>query len=521
MNLKTKHLFVGLLALVVLASCNKGGNDPRLVIFTYDGLRWSEVFKGADSVLINNPKFVSNIGATKEAYWRDTPEERREVLMPFIWEYASTHGYMIGNRDKGSKIQVANNKSFSYPGYSEMFCGYPDDERVDNNDPKPNPNTSVLEVVNRDPRYKGHVMMYSSWESIKYAVNSDRGGFPGSSAFDPGLSDTHGTKLLDQVQAGMPKHMGTGERWDNFTFGYAMETIKKDHPKVFYVGFGDTDEIAHAGTYDVYLDATRWTDGFIRSIVEACESDPFYKGKTTYMLLCDHGRGRGSKWTGHGADLRGSDETFFICFGNGVPVLGETSNNGPFYNKQLAATIADVLGVDFTPENGVKCDPIDPAFYKEPEKPEAKASFPATNAVPKGKGLAYTYTEGNFMSVGEAVAAPVKAKGVTPVFSTAAKLREDHFGFTFKGLVKIEQDGLYLLSFATDDGAKLWIDGQLMFDIDRDGGGFSESWINLGAGYHRIEVLYFENYGGETLEVGLDGPGINVENLPAEMLFHE
>ena len=95
MNLKTKHLFVGLLALVVLASCNKGGNDPRLVIFTYDGLRWSEVFKGADSVLINNPKFVSNIEATKAAYWRDTPEERREVLMPFIWEYASTHGYIL------------------------------------------------------------------------------------------------------------------------------------------------------------------------------------------------------------------------------------------------------------------------------------------------------------------------------------------------------------------------------------------------------------------------------------------
>ena len=44
--------------------------------------------------------------------------------------------------------------SFSYPGYSEMFCGWPDDDRIDSNDPVPNPNVSVLEVVNQDPRYK-------------------------------------------------------------------------------------------------------------------------------------------------------------------------------------------------------------------------------------------------------------------------------------------------------------------------------------------------------------------------------
>ena len=521
MDIKKKSLLAGLLALCALVSCNKGGNDPRLIIFTYDGLRWSEVFKGADSLLINNPAFVKDIPAAKAAYWRDTPEERREALMPFVWEYVPKHGYLIGNREKDSRVQLANSMGFSYPGYSEMFCGYADDERVNSNDPKPNPNTSVLEVVNKDPRYKGHVMMYSSWESIRFAVNNDRGGFPGSAAFEPGLSDTPTTKLLNQIQDGQPKVMGTGERWDNITFGFAMETLRKDHPKVFYIGFGDTDELGHAGEYKEYLDGTRWTDGFIRSIVEACEADPFYKDKTTYLLLCDHGRGRGGKWKGHGADLRGSDETFFICFGKDAPVLGETSHNGPFYNKQLAATIADILGVDFTPDNGEKCAPIDPEFYEEPKIPEDAASFPAVNAVPKGKGLAYTYTEGDFMSVGEAFAAPVKARGVVPVFSTEPKLREDHFGFTYKGLVKIEKEGLYLLSLASDDGSKLWLDGELLFDIDRDGGGFSESWLNLGAGYHRIEVRYFENYGGETLEVGIEGCGLSEENLPAGMLFHE
>ena len=509
-----------LMVAAALWSCGRGDRDPRLIIITYDGLRWQEVFRGADSALINNPQFVPDIPALKSAYWRETIEERREALMPFTWSYAAGHGFLLGNRDKGSRMEVDNAMKFSYPGYSEMFCGYADDERVNNNDPVGNPNTSVLEVVNKDPRYKGSVMMYASWESIRYAVNNERGGFPGSAKYEPGLSDTPVTKLLDQMQDAMPRIWGE-ERYDAFTFGYAMETLRKDHPKVFYVGFGDTDEFGHDERYDRYLDITNRTDGFIRSIVEFCESDPFYKGKTTYMLLCDHGRGRGGKWTGHGADLRGSGETWFAMFGAGVPVLGETSDNGIFHNKQLAATIADVLGVDFTPDNGVKCEPFDPSFYEEPEAPRASAEFPAIKAVPKGHGIRYTYHEGPFMSVREVLASPVASRGTVPFFTTSAKRREDHFGFLYDTLLKIEESGLYVLSLATDDGSILFIDGKQVFDIDRDGGGFEQTWIQLEKGLHRIEIQYFENYGGETIEVGLVGPGIDTEQIPASMLYYD
>ena len=148
-----KYLLILLAAMaVVLSSC--GDKDPRVVIITFDGLRWSEVYRGADSTLINNPRYVSDIEATKADFWRDTPQARREALMPFIWSYAADHGFLLGNRDRNSVMQLANRMSFSYPGYSEMFCGWADDDRIDNNDPVGNPNTSVLEVVNRDPRYK-------------------------------------------------------------------------------------------------------------------------------------------------------------------------------------------------------------------------------------------------------------------------------------------------------------------------------------------------------------------------------
>jgi len=514
-------LFMAVLALMLFSSCSKGGKDTRLVVITYDGLRWQEVFNGADEQLLNNPDHVSDPEAAKAAYWRDDLQERREALLPFLWSYVPQHGYIIGNRDKNSLMQVANSKSFSYPGYSEMFCGYPDDERIDSNDPNPNPNRSVLEAVNADPRYKDQVMMISSWESIRYAVNNDRGGFLGSSGHEPAYVTTEVTELLQQMDRSCMSRYNGSERDDAITYGLALEILKNKHPKVFYIGFGDTDEYGHSGNYVRYLDSANWTDDMIRGIVETCEADPFYKGKTTYLLLTDHGRGRGTKFTSHSADVRGSNQTWFMAFGKDVPVLGETSNNGVFYNKQLAATIADILGVDFTPDNGEKCDPIDPEYFKEPEAPVAQGSFEAVKASPKGQGLRYTYAEGDFMSVVPMLSTPVKARGITPVLTTDMKLREDHFGLVFKGLVKIPQDGVYILSLASDDGSKLILDGELLWDIDRDGGGYQEKCLQLGAGYHRIELQYFENHGGETVEIGIVGNGLDADNLPADMLYYE
>lgn len=513
--------FLGACAL--LASCSKVDNDPKVVVITFDGLRWQEVFSGADSSLIADPRFSRDPEALKAEYWRDTPQERREALMPFVWSHIASNGYLLGNREKNSLMRVFNNKSYSYPGYSEMFCGWADDERVDSNDPIPNPNVSVMEVVNQDPRYKGRVMVYGSWESIRFAVNNERGGFPGSTAFERNVSPNPSPRLemIDRVMESIYGSPKGGERPDGFTYAYAMETIRNDHPKLLFISFGETDEWGHGGEYDKYLHAVHFTDGFIKDIVETCEADPFYKGKTTYLISTDHGRGRGDRFVSHGADIRGAEQTWLMALGRGIPAAGETSNNGPFYTKQVAATIADLLGVDFTPGNGVKCEPFDPTYYKEPETPVASATFSAVEATPKGHGVRYTYHEGPFMSVGEALASPVISSGTIPFLSTSAKRQEDHFGFNFNTLMKIEKTGLYQLSLATDDGSKLFLDGQLLFDIDRDGGGFAEAWIQLEAGFHRLEIPYFENYGGENIEVGLVGEGIEVEQLPASMLWYD
>ena len=510
---------------LILSSC--GGNDPRLVIITYDGLRWQEMFTGADSSLVSNPKYVDNPDAMKAAYWRATPEERRSALLPFIWSYVANNGYIVGNRLKGSQFQVSNAMSFSYPGYSEMFCGWADDERIDSNNPVSNPNPSVLEAVAKDPRYKGKVMMYGSWESTKYAVNNERGGFPGSVSYEDDIASkkTRELKLINDMQAVMPHYWGE-ERFDAFTYAYALETMRVDHPKVIWIGFGDTDEWAHAGKYDFYLNAAHGTDEMIRKIVEFCESDPFYKGKTTYLLTTDHGRGKKTSFTGHSSGTKGSDQTWMAAFGKGVERLGETSSNGPFFTKQFAATIADILGVDFTPGNGEKLPPVDPKFQGEPIPEDIGIKdmgyFHEIKANPKGNGVRYKYFEGPFMSVDELAKSKVLESGVAKDFSIDKAKVADHYGFDFQTLLKIPAPGRYVITVCSDDGSKVFLDDNLVIDND---GSHSTNYVDVSvamdAGFHRLRVLYFEDCEGEALSVGLEGPGINVENIPESMLFYE
>src|SRR5688572_5785995 len=85
-----------------------------------DGLRWQEVFSGAEERLIStNHGYVKDTNAIRSAFWRRMPEERREALLPFMWTEIARRGQIFGNQKKESIVRVANGKNFSYPGYNE------------------------------------------------------------------------------------------------------------------------------------------------------------------------------------------------------------------------------------------------------------------------------------------------------------------------------------------------------------------------------------------------------------------
>jgi len=144
---------------------------------------------------------------------------------------------------------------FSYPGYNEILTGF-SDPYVDSNAKLYNKNQTVLEWLHHKPEYFGKIAAFASWDVFPYIINDKRSGIPVSikGAITNGKPLNEKEKFLNKLINEMPPPFG-GIRWDGFTYELAMEYVKKNHPKVLYIAFDETDDNAHASEYDKYLDS--------------------------------------------------------------------------------------------------------------------------------------------------------------------------------------------------------------------------------------------------------------------------
>jgi len=329
--------------------------SENIVVVTMDGLRWQEVFTGADSLLTHDTAADYSTGYVKKRFWAETGDARRKILMPFLWSAFAEKGILLGNRQYQNHFDNANPYWFSYPGYNEIFTGYPD-TAVNSNDKIPNKNESVFEYLHKMPAYKGKVAVFGSWDVFAYIFNEDRSKILVNDGFRdvPGKL-TEQQKTMNRLQHEMPDIFHGGERLDAATFNIGLEYMKANKPKLIFFGLGDTDEFAHAGKYDYYLDAARHADDFIRRIWEYIQSTPAYAGKTTLIVTTDHGRGLADeqKWRHHGQKIPESKQMWMAAMGPSVPALGEVKESAQHYQGQIAATIATMLGKEFTPAHEV------------------------------------------------------------------------------------------------------------------------------------------------------------------------
>ena len=95
----------------------------------------------------------------------------------------------------------------------------------------------------------------------------------------------------------------------------------------------------------------------------------------------------------------------------------------------------------------------------------------------------------------------------------------DHFAFTYAGYINIPTTGDYTFYTSSDDGSRLLIDGALVVDNDGLHGTTEKSGsVSLTAGAHAIQVEFFEQAGGEVLEVRWEGPAIGKALIPSNVL---
>jgi hypothetical protein len=324
----------------------------NIIIVTLDGMRWQEVFRGADRALLLNKKFTRDSSGTSDDFWNRDTIQRREKLFPFLWSVVAKQGQIYGNRVYGNKIDNANPFRFSYPGYNEIFTGFPD-PAVNSNEKIRNPNSNVLEFLNKQSGYEGRVAAFTTWDVFPYILNKWRSGFYINSDMDSLKFGSKEFSLLNDMQSLCSQPINV--RPDVVTYLAAREYMKIYKPKVLFIGFDETDDYAHGGEYDQYLKSARAEDGMIRDLWNTIQSDTQYRGKTTLIITCDHGRGDAVKenWKDHGDEISDAGQIWIAAIGPDTKALGEIKKPETIFQDQLAATFAQLLGYSFTAEHPV------------------------------------------------------------------------------------------------------------------------------------------------------------------------
>lgn len=351
--------------------------ERRVVFVMLDGLRWQEVFRGADEALAADAEYMRSSWADEARARFVAVENRRAALTPFLAETVARDGALIGDRDHGSCARVTNAMWFSYPGYNEALTGAADPAIVSNDHPA-NANVTWLEWLNRREGFAGHVRAVTSWDAFPRIINAERSGVPVNAGFAPmaiGDAADAGLAMANRLLA------DTTSPWDivrpdSFTHQFALAALRA-HAKALFISYGETDDYAHEGDYAQYIISANRTDRFLHELWETLQADPFYAGKTTLIVTVDHGRGdvAGESWRHHSSPqalargtsslrerfpdgIPGSDQIWIAALGPDIRAGASVSGACAGLN-QIAATALTALGLDWRAYNPAAGAPLD------------------------------------------------------------------------------------------------------------------------------------------------------------------
>jgi hypothetical protein len=322
---------------------------------TFDGFRWQELFQGPHLRLLKRKRiFKTDPAISKQNYYDENAALSRAKLLPFIWNEIAKNGLILGNRKLGNKMDVCNPFRFSYPGYSEIFSGYVD-KKINSNSYPENPNLGLFDALQADSNFHAKTAAFATWDAFPNIINTKRNGTPvyvNFKTLNNGASCNDYT--VNKWQTSIPPSLPL-VKTDTMTYHLAKEYVYEKHPSFVFIGFDETDDFAHEGHYDAYLNAAHQLDAFMADLWSFLQKDEYYRGKTTLILTCDHGRGRDhfNWWRHHGKLLPEASQIWMAAMGPGIPAVGEQKSKAKLYQKQIAATVAQLLHIKNYPTSAM------------------------------------------------------------------------------------------------------------------------------------------------------------------------
>ena len=254
------------------------GKTQNVVLIVSDGLRWQEVFTGADPALLERQggrQLDARSRNCASATGARILRARRALLFPFLWGTVAKQGQIYGNQLKGSVAHVTNGKAFSYPGYNEMSTGYPNDA-IDSNEFGPNPNATVFEWLNKFDEFHGRVAIYGTWDAYQRIFNKSRSGLVMQTGWTRRIRRMRSPRDAAAARTVRDHDAIRRRRRRQFTSCRyrCLDYVKAAHPRVLFVGYGETDNWAHQGRYDLVLDSAHRMDYFVHQLWDTMQAMP-------------------------------------------------------------------------------------------------------------------------------------------------------------------------------------------------------------------------------------------------------
>lgn len=346
----------------------------NVVLITIDGVRWQEAFTGISAELANHEEYSSAPELLMQRFWHDDPARRARLLMPFLHNTVMQQGTVIGDQQRGSCAVLTNNWNFSYPGYNEILSGVVNDA-INSNAATPNPEKTILELLNSHPAFAGRMAAFASWDVFPAIYNVERSGIP----VNTGLAEQPANEFeqtLNTLHEDVSPHWPT-VRHDAFTHHYALSWLRRTQSRLVHIAYGEPDDFAHEGDYDDYILATRRVDDFIAEVWNTLQGLDHYRNNTAILVTVDHGRGEQpmDAWLHHASQravqgymtalaadypqgIIGSEHIWIAAMGPGVPARGLVRTEDCVGANRIAATLLQWLGEDYQRYNPAMGEPI-------------------------------------------------------------------------------------------------------------------------------------------------------------------
>jgi hypothetical protein len=288
---------------------------PRIdnvVLVTIDGVRWQEIFTGADPTRADEAGLPHGEARTARG------------LTPHLHRLFFDGGTVLGDPQLGERFLASGPRYVSLPAYVEIMTGAA--SGCAGNDCQPDvPWTIAAEVARRGAR--GGAAVFSSWSTVSRAVpDADR------------LHLENGRRPGDLD----PPYPGHGDyRPDRRTAAAAITHLLRNRPRMLWVALGDTDEWAHRNDYRGYIESLRFADAFVGELCAHLMDMGSYGAGTTVLVTTDHGRD--ANFTDHGGP--DSAAVWLMARGGHLPAKGRRGLAQPRYLRDIAPTIASLYGL--------------------------------------------------------------------------------------------------------------------------------------------------------------------------------